>query len=129
MTRARIEAVALALLAVIPIVPYLAAVLDRGVPRFDLVADLAQMEYCTRRVWSGDTLLGLASRFHWSHPGPILFYLLAPFQRVFGVSSTGIYVGTCIVSCAAAAIAVIAARLLAGRAHGIAVTVVIVAWL
>ncbi|MBX3190628.1 MAG: hypothetical protein KF819_26745 [Labilithrix sp.] len=125
----RLELAALSLLAIVPILPYLVVLLDRGVPRFHLLADLAQMEYDTRRVWSGDTLLGLASRFGWSHPGPLLFYVLAPFQKLFGSSSTGVYVGTTLLSGAAAIASVVAARIFAGRAHAIAILVVLLAWL
>ena len=29
-------------------------------------------------------LLGAWSRWGWAHPGPVLFYALAPFYRLFG---------------------------------------------
>ena len=37
-------------------------------------------------------LVGAWSRWGWAHPGPLLFWFLAPFYRVFG--ETGVLVGT-----------------------------------
>jgi hypothetical protein len=124
----RIEIVALALLAIVPIVPYLAQILGLGIPRFDLAADFALQEYDVRRVWSGETLLGLGSRWRWSHPGPLLFYFIAPFQKIFGTSSTGLYVGTWALSASSAAVSVAATRKWAGRPHAISALIVIVCW-
>jgi hypothetical protein len=123
-----IEAIALGLLAALPVVPYLSFLVQRGVPRFGLFGDFALLEHATRHVWSGDTLLGPYSRFHWHHPGPLFFYFVAPFQALFGSSSTGLYVGTCFVNAASAAAIVVLARLFAGRAHAAAALFVVIAW-
>ena len=64
----RIEAVALGLLALLPVVPYLTFVLRSGVPRHGLFGDLAGIEQATLHVWSGDTLVGPTSRFDFAHP-------------------------------------------------------------
>lgn len=124
----RIEAVALGLLAMLPVVPYLTFVLRHGVPRFALFGDWAGLEHATRHVWSGDTLVGPTSRFDFSHPGPLFFFVAAPFQALFGPASTGLYVAACIVNAAAAATAVSSARLFARRPHAIATLLVVLAW-
>lgn len=124
---ARNEIAFFALAAVVPIVPYLVLLLVRGVSRFDLIADIAWMEYDTRHVWSGDTLVGLSSRFHWSHPGPFFFWIAAPFDKLFG--SAGLYVATGLVSCAATSVTVGVTRALASRTHAVAALVVITCWL
>jgi hypothetical protein len=54
-------------------------------------------------------LVGEPSRFGWYHPGPLLFFLLAPAQRLFG--QTGILAGTAALNAAALiGVAVIARR-------------------
>jgi hypothetical protein len=40
--------------------------------------DLAVIELSVRNALRGHPLLGPYSRFGWDHPGPALFYLLAP---------------------------------------------------
>ena len=123
----RLEILALALLAIVPILPYVAQVLA-GVPRYEMAADFALQEYDVRHVWHGETLLGLGSRWRWSHPGPLLFYFIAPFQKIFGVSSTGLYFGTWALSAVSAATIVAALRKWAGRGHAISALFVIVCW-
>lgn len=51
-------------------------------------------------------LLGAWSRWGWAHPGPLLFWLLAPFYRLFG--QTGVLTGMAILnlSCMVAAVLV-----------------------
>jgi hypothetical protein len=125
-TTVRRESVLFALASIVPILPYVLVLAKHGVPRFDLVGDLAWMEYDTRRVWTADTLTGLSSRFHWSHPGPLLFWIAAPFEAVFGAS--GLHLAAAIVSSAAAATTVGVARAFGGRAHAIAALLVVTAW-
>jgi hypothetical protein len=123
-----LEAIALGLLAALPTVPYLCFLLRAGVPRFGLFGDFALLEHTTRHVWSGDALLGPYSRFRWHHPGPLFFYIAAPFQALFGTTSTGLYVGTCFVNGGSAAAIVIQARLFAHRTHAVAALLVTLAW-
>lgn len=124
----RLELTAFALLALLPLVPYLVFLLDVGAPRYTIFADHALMEHETLHVFQGDTLLGLGSRFRWHHPGPLLFYFCAPFQKLWGSSSTGFYTGTWALAALSAAAPVIATRLVAGRAHAIGVLAVTLAW-
>ena len=53
-------------------------------------------------------LTGVWSRFGWDHPGPLLFWVLAPFERVLGMR--GVLVGTAVVNAVALAVALVAAR-------------------
>lgn len=128
-TPLRIELLVLGLTAAAPVLPYLFFLLVHGVPRYSLFSDFALIEHEARHVWTGDTLLGLGSRFGWHHPGPLFFYFVAPFIKLFGEASTGLFVGTCVLSMLAIVVPVIAMRLVAGRAHAIAGVVVMLAWL
>lgn len=124
----RIEAAALSILAVLPLLPYFTFLLRTGVPRFELIGDLAIVEHATRHVWTGETLVGAPSRFGWSQPGPLFFYLAAPFQAIFAPASTGVYLAAVLVSAASAVGIVASARLFARRAHAIAALFVLLAW-
>lgn len=54
----------------------------------DLIAwgDHAIVEGETIRAWAGHQLLGTYSRYGWHHPGPALFYWMAPWHELFGRS-------------------------------------------
>ena len=55
------------------------------------VADNAAIELRTRAVGTSDTpLVGVYSRYDWSHPGPLLFYVLAVPYRLLGSPSFGL---------------------------------------
>lgn len=64
-------------------------------------------------------LVGVFSRWGWAHPGPMLFYVLAPFERAGG--ATGVLVGTALVNAGAVAAACIGALAAGGRRLGLAV--------
>jgi hypothetical protein len=64
-------------------------------------------------------LTGVQSRFGWDHPGPAMFWLLAPFYRVLG--DTGILFGVGVLNGCALAGAV----MLAWRRGGPALTVIV----
>ena len=64
-------------------------------------ADIALIELHVRDVGSEEVLLGPYSRFGWSHPGPLLYYLLAVPYRLLGSTSAGIAVGALLVNTAA----------------------------
>ena len=116
------------MLAILPAVPYVTFLLRNGVPRFGLLGDLAILDHTTRHVWTGDALLGEPSRFSFNQPGPLFFYLAAPFQALFGTAATGIYVAAAFVNAAASATLVASARMFARRAHAIAALLVLLAW-
>ncbi|HVJ89010.1 MAG TPA: glycosyltransferase family 39 protein [Labilithrix sp.] len=123
-----LELVAFFLLAVLPVWPYLAFALRTGVERFSIAGDFALLEQATRHVWHGDALLGPYSRFRWHHPGPLFFYIAAPFEALFGPKSTGLFVGACVVNAAAAAALVANVRMSTTRAHAAASLLVVLAW-
>jgi hypothetical protein len=56
-------------------------------------SDHALTEMQVRDVGSHPVLVGLYSRSDWNHPGPLLFYVLAPFYRLVGGSSIGMNLG------------------------------------
>lgn len=71
-------------------------------------------------VGTGHTpLVGVASRFGWSHPGPFQFWLLAPFYRLLG--ETGILVGTALLNLLALVGAIWVAHRRGGRALALGV--------
>lgn len=124
---ARFEGWLLALAAILPTVPYGVSLLH-GVPRFSMFGDYAIIEMMTRFVWSGRTLLGPYSRFHFSHPGPLYFYVLAPLYALCGGRSVAIFAGAFLINLAAAATIVVAARRAGSRAHALAAVLVVFGW-
>ena len=69
------------------------------------VSDDAIIELATLNAASGRQLLGPYSRYAWHHPGPALFYALAPIYRGSGDRSTGLASGALLINVAALAIA------------------------
>lgn len=124
----RVEALALGLLALLPVVPYLTALLRTGVPREALLGEEATIEQAVRHVWAGDTLLGAPWRAGYHHPGPLFFWLCAPLSAAFGAESTGIFVGACVINAVSAGGLVALTRLFARRAHALAALTVVLAW-
>jgi hypothetical protein len=116
-----------ALAAVLPLLPYL-GVLLRGVPRYNVVADFALIEQYTRHVFTGETLLGLKSRFDWHHPGPLYFYFVAPFEVLFGDSSTGLYLGSWVLVALAVGSFAALTRISSGRRCSVVVLIGLAAW-
>jgi hypothetical protein len=128
MNARNVETTLFALAAIIPLVPYL-VVLMHGVPRYTTIADFAIIEQHTRHVFSGETLLGLQSRYPWHHPGPLFFYFVAPFTVAFGRASTGLFVGSWVLVALGFAWLVALTRRATSRACAFAVLFVVVAWL
>jgi hypothetical protein len=74
-------------------------------------SDHALTELQVRSVGQDDVLVGLYSRDTWNHPGPALFWLLAPFYRLTGGMSVGVNVGALAINGASVAgMAVVARR-------------------
>ena len=57
------------------------------------VSDTAVIESYTVYASRGAQLVGPYSRYGWHHPGPLYFYLLAPFYRLSGSLTTGLNAG------------------------------------
>jgi hypothetical protein len=74
-------------------VPLVVALVALAHPHWYPVLDMAQTELRIRDVWSAHPpLIGLPGRIgtmarQGSHPGPISFWLLSPFYRLFGASA------------------------------------------
>ncbi len=77
-------------------------------------SDHALIELQTRSVGHDEVLVGLYSRGTWKHPGPALFYVLAPFYWVTGGMSVSISIGALAVNGASVAGMALVARRLGG---------------
>jgi hypothetical protein len=60
---------------------------------FAPVGDIALIETYTIHATRGELLLGPYSRYGWNHPGPLYFYLQAPFYVLSGYRSAGLSAG------------------------------------
>jgi len=76
-------------------------------PHVVLYGDQALLELGARRAAHLDQLVGPYSRNGFHHPGPTVFYLLAPFVRLLEPVGPGLYLGAVVLN-AAALIAVVA---------------------
>ena len=65
----------------------------RHAPPFREVSDGAILEIYTLEAVRGRLLVGPYSRFGWHHPGPLYFYLLAPWYWLSGVHTAGMQAG------------------------------------
>ncbi len=88
-------------IAAAPFVVTAAALIFGGGGEYLPSGDLAMTEMHVRDVGRHEVLTGLWSRFHWNHPGPLQFYLIAPFYRLAGSSSLGMVLGALAVNLAA----------------------------
>jgi hypothetical protein len=70
-------------------------------PHVVMYGDQALLELGARRAIHLDQLLGPYSRNGFHHPGPSVFYLLAPFVRLFEPTGPGLYLGAVILNAAA----------------------------
>lgn len=73
-------------------------------------ADHAMTEARVSDVAEHPPLIGLYSRADWAHPGPLMFYLLAPFYWLTGGSSVGPHLGALAINGAAVAGMILIAR-------------------
>ena len=77
----------------------------RAAPAYP-VSDKALIELATMNAVDGRQLYGPYSRYGWQHPGPLLFYLLAPFYAAAGSRTAGLAAGALAINLAALAAAV-----------------------
>jgi len=90
---------AVAAVAALPVAEAVRIVVQRS--HVVLYGDQALLELGARRAIHFDQLVGPYSREGFHHPGPVLFYLLAPFVRILEPSGPGLYLGAIAVSGAA----------------------------
>jgi hypothetical protein len=101
MTPPACAALALTLLALAPV---LVAVITRSGDSYLPVRDLGTIDLRVRDVWTGEApLIGPYSRYLWSHPGPLVFYLLAIPSGLFGQAAWATLVGGALLQGAAIA--------------------------
>jgi hypothetical protein len=75
-------------------------------PHVVMYGDQALLELGARRAMHLDQLVGPYSRSGFHHPGPAVFYLLAPFVRFLEPRGPGLYLGAVILNAAALVTAV-----------------------
>ena len=108
-----VDHVALALVLIPALVTAIALVIEAR-PDYYPTADHALTELQVRDVGRHEVLVGLYSRADWNHPGPMLFYLLAPIYRLSGSTAIGIDLGALVINTAA----IVAMALVARRRGG-----------
>jgi hypothetical protein len=104
----------LLLVALVPFVVSAVALLVVARNEYFPHSDHAQTEMAVRDLGHHQVLVGLYSREGWSHPGPALFYALAPFYWLTGGASIGMYVGALAINGASVAGMGLIARRLGG---------------
>ena len=77
-------------------------------------SDHALTELQTRSVGRNEVLVGLYSREEWNHPGPALFYVLAPIYWLTGGMSVAISIGALLINGASVAGMALVARRIGG---------------
>lgn len=91
--------------------------------------DLAVIESSVRNALRGHQLLGPYSRFGWDHPGPALFYLLAPIYWLGGSDTRALFLSTWLVNAAALNAILIVIRRRTGRAAAWWATAALLVWM
>lgn len=86
-------------LAAAGLIAWLGSVARDGAPTWP-VADGALIELYTIHATRGEQLLGAYSQYGWHHPGPLLFYLLAPFYLLGGRTVYGLDLGALVINLA-----------------------------
>lgn len=93
----------------VALLPIAAVIIVRARADLHLIGDLSAIDVRARDVAHGHpALVGVFSRFGWQHPGPFLFYWLAPFTVLSGGHAWGAVVGGALLQGAAV---VVVARL------------------
>ena len=111
----RDAAIAVALTAV-ALLPVLVVVLTRWGRHYVPVGDIALVDLRVRDVWSrAIPLVGPYSRLGWNHPGPAMFWLLAPLSGLTGRPAWATLVGAALVQ----GVAVVVVGRLAWRKGGV----------
>lgn len=91
--------------------------------------DLAVIELSVRNALRGQQLLGPYSRFGWDHPGPALFYLLAPVYWLAGSDTRALFLSAWVVNAASLVSIVAVIRRRAGQRAAWWVAVALGIWL
>ena len=101
-------------LTLVPFVVGVLALLFAVGNQYHSWSDHALIELQTRSVGRDEVLVGLYSRDAWNHPGPALFYVLAPLYWLTGGMSVSISIGALAINGASVAGMALVARRLGG---------------
>jgi hypothetical protein len=107
---------ALVALVLIPLVVLAVVLAVKLGHRFAPDNDTAEATLRARDVGSHPVLVGLYSRFGWSHPGPALDYILAIGYRVAGNSSVGLWFAALVLNGASIVAVLVLGYRVGGRA-------------
>lgn len=78
--------------------------------------DVAATELAVQRATHFDQSIGAYSRYHWNHPGPTFFYLMAVPYRLFGAQGEALVLGALAINALAAVwLVVLVGRRCGGR--------------
>jgi hypothetical protein len=91
--------------------------------------DVALIELGVRQALFHGNALGVYSRFGWHHPGPALFYVLAPWYWLSGESSRSLFLGAWLINGVSAIGAVWIVRARAGEHAARVMAIVVLAHL
>lgn len=119
----RTDRLAVTAVAVPTAVLAVVAALDRIGPW----GDQGAIQLATERAGRFSQMVGPYSRFGWSHPGPLWFYLLVGPYRLFGGTGRALAAATVVLTGVAAVALVVAVARLAGVTAGRWAAVVVVA--
>jgi hypothetical protein len=121
---ARRDALVFALLVAVTLLPLAVALVSLVGATWHPIGDAAIELLRIGEVGTRDTpLVGQYSRFGWDHPGPMLFYVLAPFRALFG--DAGVLFGVGVLNGAAMAGTLAVARRRGGLALAAITSVVL----
>ena len=103
-------------LAALPFVAIAAGLIVAVGGDYHPAGDLAMTEVHTRDIGRHEVLTGLHSRWNWSHPGPLQFYVSAPIYRLSGSAAIGMLLAGLAVNLAAVVGSLVIARRRGGTA-------------
>jgi hypothetical protein len=111
----RVFRLALGLGIVAPFVPAVIGFLHSGIPDVLFSGDAAALELATLHAAKSVQYLGPYSRFGWSHPGPLFFYLAMPLYDALGQRGPALNLFALISNLAASVAIVFTAARVGGR--------------
>jgi hypothetical protein len=109
------------LLALLPLLPSWWFALAKPWAPMSVDDDGAVIEMAQRRALHGAQLTGVYSRFGFSHPGPVQFYLMAPVYAATGQRSAGLSLAALLLTTVFAGAAAWSAAKILGPRHGLVV--------
>ena len=102
------------LIALLPFLVMGVQIMAHAGQPMQLSGSFALTELATQEAAVGRRLTGPWGRFGWNHPGPALFYALAPIYRLSNSSPLGLYLGAVVLNGLFIGAAVLAGARLAG---------------